>query len=61
MFAVLAFIRSKNIVVEVSKSDLIMDHAFSQMLPLRWRISLNYTNSMRNGAVGPICFLESRQ
>lgn len=41
-----------NYLVEVGKSDVAMRSALDQVLPYRWALALNYTNAMRNGAVG---------
>jgi site-specific DNA-methyltransferase (adenine-specific) len=41
-----------NYLVEVGKSDVSMRAALDARLPYRWAIALNYTNAMRNGAVG---------
>jgi len=41
-----------NILVEVGKSDLIMRQEIERYFDFKYTICLNYTNSMRNGAVG---------
>ena len=41
-----------NILVEVGKSDIIMRQELERYFSFRYSICLNYTNSMRNGAVG---------
>jgi DNA modification methylase len=41
-----------NLLVEVGKNDSEMKRALDRRFPYRWAIALNYTNAMRNGAVG---------
>lgn len=41
-----------NVLLEVGKDDAAMRSAMDAALPYRYAIALNYTNSMRNGAVG---------
>jgi site-specific DNA-methyltransferase (adenine-specific) len=41
-----------NALIEVGKSDTEMRHAFDAVMRYRWAIALNYTNAMRQGAVG---------
>ena len=41
-----------NILVEVGKNDAVMRGALDRQFRYRWAICLNYTNSMRQGAVG---------
>ena len=42
----------ENILIEVGKGDTGMQRAFEKNFSFRWTLVLNYTNSMRNGAVG---------
>jgi len=41
-----------NLLVEVGKNDSEMKRALDRRFTYRWAIALNYTNAMRNGAVG---------
>jgi site-specific DNA-methyltransferase (adenine-specific) len=41
-----------NVLIEVGKNDAAMRAAFDAVLPYRWALALNYTNAMRQGAVG---------
>jgi len=41
-----------NALIEVGKNDSGMRAAFDSVMPYRWAIALNYTNAMRQGAVG---------
>ena len=41
-----------NAVIEVGKNDATMRAAFDRVMRYRWAIALNYTNAMRQGAVG---------
>src|SRR5690348_12028156 len=41
-----------NVVIEVGKNDKEMRAALDARLRYRWALALNYTNAMRNGAVG---------
>jgi site-specific DNA-methyltransferase (adenine-specific) len=45
-------LKPKNIVVEVGKGDRIMRQELERYFDFRYTVCLNYTNSMRNGAVG---------
>lgn len=45
-------VNPKNILVEVGKGDKIMRQELERYFDFRYSICLNYTNSMRNGAVG---------
>lgn len=45
-------LKPKNILVEVSKKDVVMRQELERYFPYRYSIILNYTNSMRNGVVG---------
>lgn len=44
--------RPTNALIEVGKNDTAMRAAFDAVMRYRWAIALNYTNAMRNGAVG---------
>jgi len=41
-----------NVLVETGKDDATMRQEIERWLPYRYAVALNYTNSMRNGAVG---------
>jgi hypothetical protein len=41
-----------NVLVETGKDDATMRQELERWLPYRYAVALNYTNSMRNGAVG---------
>jgi site-specific DNA-methyltransferase (adenine-specific) len=41
-----------NVLVEVGKDDAVMRQEMERRLRYRYALALNYTNSMRNGAVG---------
>jgi DNA modification methylase len=41
-----------NVLVETGKEDATMRQELERWLPYRYAVALNYTNSMRNGAVG---------
>ncbi len=41
-----------NALVEVGKNDVIMRQEFERWIDYKYAVSLNYTNSMRNGAIG---------
>jgi site-specific DNA-methyltransferase (adenine-specific) len=41
-----------NVLVEVGKNDQTMRQELDRWMPYRYAMALNYTNSMRNGAVG---------
>lgn len=43
---------AENILVEVGKNDRVMRQEFDKRHTYRWAICLNYTNAMRQGAVG---------
>jgi hypothetical protein len=43
---------AENVLVEVGKQDTAMRRALEAQLTYRWALALNYTNAMRNGAVG---------
>jgi site-specific DNA-methyltransferase (adenine-specific) len=43
---------TSNILIEVGKNDEIMRQEMDKLHQYRWAICLNYTNSMRQGAVG---------
>lgn len=43
---------TSNVLIEVGKDDCIMKHEIERWLSYRYAIALNYTNSMRNGAIG---------
>lgn len=45
-------LRTPNLLVEVGKGDKIMRQELERYFEFRYSICLNYTNSMRNGAVG---------
>lgn len=45
-------LKPRNILVEVGKQDNTMRQELERYFPFRYSICLNYTNSMRNGAVG---------
>lgn len=45
-------LKPKNILVEVGKSDKVVRQEFERYFDFRYSICLNYTNSMRNGAIG---------
>jgi DNA modification methylase len=47
-----ADLKPVNAVVEVGKNDQHMRGAFDAHMRYRWAIALNYTNAMRQGAVG---------
>lgn len=44
--------RADNILVEVGKNDAVMRQELDCLHRYRWAICLNYTNAMRQGAVG---------
>jgi len=48
----LKFLDPENVLIEVGKNDKEMRAAFDATFNYKWAISLNYTNAMRNGAVG---------
>lgn len=41
-----------NALIEVGKNDAIMRQEFERWMDYKYAVSLNYTNSMRNGAIG---------
>ena len=41
-----------NVLVETGKDDATMRQEIERWMPYRYAVALNYTNSMRNGAVG---------
>lgn len=45
-------LKPRNILVEVGKNDVIMRQELERYFEFKYSICLNYTNSMRNGAVG---------
>jgi site-specific DNA-methyltransferase (adenine-specific) len=45
-------LKPKNILVEVGKNDIVMRQELERYFTYRYSICLNYTNSMRNGAIG---------
>lgn len=45
-------LKPSNVLVEVGKNDIIMRQELERYFDHRYSICLNYTNSMRNGAVG---------
>jgi len=45
-------IKPLNILIEVSKSDIIIRQEMERYFEFKYSICLNYTNSMRNGVVG---------
>ena len=47
-----SLLRPTNAVIEVGKNDAAMRAAFDSVMRYRWAIALNYTNAMRQGAVG---------
>jgi site-specific DNA-methyltransferase (adenine-specific) len=48
----IAKLKPINTLIEVGKNDTSMRAAFDKVMRYRWAIALNYTNAMRNGAVG---------
>ncbi|MDB4312027.1 site-specific DNA-methyltransferase [bacterium] len=50
--ATISLIKPINVLIEVGKNDTHMRSAFDSFMRYRWAIALNYTNAMRNGAVG---------
>jgi predicted RNA methylase len=42
----------ENVLIECGKGDNVMRQEIERYIPFRYSIALNYTNSMRNGAVG---------
>ena len=48
----LKLLSPENILLEVGKNDVHMRHAFDKQFNYKWAIALNYTNAMRNGAIG---------
>jgi DNA modification methylase len=45
-------LQPRNVVVEVGKGDVVMRQELERYFEFRYSVCLNYTNSMRNGAVG---------
>ena len=45
-------VHADNILIEVGKNDCVMRQEMDKRHKYRWAICLNYTNSMRQGAVG---------
>jgi DNA modification methylase len=50
--ALAARMSADNLLVEVGKNDPVMRGAMDRHFRFRWSIALNYTNAMRQGAVG---------
>ncbi len=51
-FANIIISMSPSFLIETGKNDFEMLAAFARLIELKWAICINYTNSMRNGAVG---------
>jgi DNA modification methylase len=47
-----AMFKPENVLIEVGKNDRYMRSAFDLRFNYKWALMLNYTNSMRQGAVG---------
>jgi site-specific DNA-methyltransferase (adenine-specific) len=43
---------AQNVLIETGKDDATMRQEVERYIPYRYAIALNYTNSMRNGAIG---------
>ena len=50
--AILKVINPCNMLIEISKSDIIMRQKLDRLFILKWTLILNYTNAMRQGACG---------